>query len=76
MATIRLGKNRLASNSLLESLVFAKRAAFDIIEKLKNNPQQSQSEVNLDEYSDIQAIQKEYSLMVRREIDRMANVTK
>ena len=31
------GKNRLASNSLLESLVFAKRAAAKIIETQKGN---------------------------------------
>lgn len=70
------GKNRLASNSLLESLVFAKRAAFDITEKLGKESQITECDVNLEDYSDLDAIQKEYSLMVRREIDRMANVTK
>ncbi len=34
------GKNRLASNSLLESLVFAKRAAKDIVKKITNNSEQ------------------------------------
>ncbi len=70
------GKNRLASNSLLESLVFAKRAATDISQKLSQSLPQIDPDVNFDDYADIQAIQKEYSLMVRREIDRMANVTK
>lgn len=35
------GKNRLASNSLLESLVFAKRAALDITASLKNDSEES-----------------------------------
>lgn len=33
------GKNRLASNSLLEGLVFSRRAATDITRRLKENPQ-------------------------------------
>lgn len=40
------GKNRLASNSLLESLVFAKRAANDIIKGY--NPIKDYMEVNID----------------------------
>ena len=70
------GKNRLASNSLLESLVFAKRAASDIAQKLSQTSSQTDTYINFDEYNDIDKLQKEYSLMVRREIDRMANVTK
>ncbi len=69
------GKNRLASNSLLESLVFAKRAAFDITDNSASTTV-CECEVDLSQYSDLEKIQKEYSLMVRREIDRMANVTK
>ncbi len=67
------GKNRLASNSLLESLVFAKRAAKDIT---RNLAEVAECEVDLSQYSNLEELQKEYSLMVRREIDRMANVTK
>lgn len=67
------GKNRLASNSLLESLVFAKRAALDMS---ANENAVQECDVDLSQYSDIESLQKQYSLMVRREIDHMANVTK
>lgn len=57
------GKNRLASNSLLESLVFAKRAAFKIKElysgELRKIPE--------DELSDIF---KNYSKLVKREMEK------
>jgi len=59
------GKNRLASNSLLESLVWAKHAALDIAagyEKIENAP-----EVNADDYADCD---RRYAKEVLREIKK------
>ena len=63
------GKNRLASNSLLESMVFAKRAAREIITLL---PEQSIEEVcvELSKYQDTDALKEEYKALVLEEIEK------
>ncbi len=61
------GRNRLASNSLLEALVFAKRAAKDI-ERTFDDCHTIIPEINLSDYTDCD---KDYNNIVRNEIERM-----
>ncbi|MCR5215690.1 MAG: L-aspartate oxidase [Lachnospiraceae bacterium] len=72
------GKNRLASNSLLESLVFAKRAAAEV--KLQQVPLKKAPELfeNFDPtpYEDRDALAKEYANLVQAEITRLNQITK
>lgn len=64
------GKNRLASNSLLESLVFAKRAALDIINKYETLPDKDTADMsNIDSHTDLDALKTYYSKLVLDEIN-------
>ena len=68
------GKNRLASNSLLESLVFARRSADDII--FGETPAFSNSvRLDLKQYEDREIILAGYHRMVKAEIERMKKVS-
>lgn len=68
------GRNRLASNSLLESLVFAKRAAQDIAAKEKANVRRFENTlpvyVELEQYENCEAYRTDSQSMVLREIRR------
>ncbi|SHI96482.1 L-aspartate oxidase [Pseudobutyrivibrio xylanivorans] len=65
------GRNRLASNSLLESLVFAKRAAHDIANtKCFKTTDDFDNLVNVDGYEDLPSIMENYHAMVVGEIKK------
>lgn len=68
------GRNRLASNSLLESLVFAKRAAQDIAGKAEAAKKNEAliERLDLEPYRDIDRLCEEYHTMVRKEIEAAA----
>lgn len=63
------GANRLASNSLLESLVFAKVAATEILSKTENIT--LNEDIDLVKYENIDALEAEYREMVLKEMERM-----
>ncbi len=69
------GRNRLASNSLLESLVFAKRAALDIAARNDyKTAEDFDNLVNMDGYEDLPSIMENYHAMVVGEIKKEADM--
>lgn len=66
------GRNRLASNSLLESLVFAKRAADDIMKHM-GQVKKSDSllgKINFEKYQDIEKWNQQNKILVKSEIEK------
>ena len=63
------GKNRLASNSLLESLVFAKRCASDVA-KNQNNETVFDGDIDLSHYENKEKLEEEYKNLVFNEIEK------
>ncbi len=63
------GKNRLASNSLLESLVFASRAAKDMASNLHTGAKNAFYNLDEKDYQPVRALEKEYQTAVKKEIN-------
>ena len=65
---------QIASNSLLESLVFARRAALDIAkEEAKELPKEN-TVFSPENYTDIEKLHQENRKLVRQEIERMKQI--
>ncbi|MBR6701177.1 MAG: L-aspartate oxidase [Firmicutes bacterium] len=66
------GANRLASNSLLESLVFSKRAAHHMAENVLVSPLNTPAPfIDKAKYEDTESLQEEYKKLVLNEIERI-----
>jgi L-aspartate oxidase len=72
------GANRLASNSLLESLLFAERAAYSIAGNYTHTDKKAEeyasSKVDMSEYTDYQKVLDDYKKMVLKAIEEAENV--
>lgn len=67
------GRNRLASNSLLESLVFAKRAAKAIAFTAPKDAKEAAAMIDLQDYKDTEALKKIYKSQVNEAIQHAKN---